>query len=378
MYSKNLTFDAVELYTESTNHLSPVYVEASKSFSKVGGKGKEVLAAMFNTVRSKLRSKKKTQDDINITNSRGNINNYHNIKTIEDALSLLKGVKSAGAVSRDIYSIISYLRKNKHLYEKGYEKRSELIIFEYENSVYILLLAASLALAVYHRRDVDANGKIVNRSQSIGKHGGVIFKTISSLSKELNSKTHTKYLESILEISDQIPVDTKVGPKTESASGLFQDAMGLLTAIYGSLGKAAKFSFNVITGIWKTMFGILPLLRIITYLRLKHKANKIIRLEEEVRMIKDNISQLEKEKTKDPDKKKAIIIKQKAYIDAYNKKCEKLRAQLMDTEKEAVNAMEKNKSEIKEKAKPEVPGTKKDDKATKPSTPTLGDDFVLD
>ena len=93
-------------------------------------------------------------------------------------------------------------------------------------------------------------------------------------------------------------------------------------------------------------------------------------------MIKDNIEQLEKEKTRDPKEKEIIIRKQKAYIEAYNKKCEKLRAQLMDTEKEAVNAMEKNKNEIKEKVPKEVPGT--DKKENKPSTPEMDDDFVLD
>ena len=374
MYSKNLTFDIVELYTENTSHLSPAYMEASNIFAKVGGKGKEVIATLYKNIKGKIVGKKLTKEEEFCKKSKGDVDKIPYTKFLDDAIQLLNGVSEAKSIAKDIDTVLKFLRKHKALYEKAYEKKMDLVTMEFENAVFLIVLSASFALSIYCQFDLDEKSGKFKKFGSPKKDGGVIFKALSELTKQITTADHIKYLEYLLKIADEIPVDTRPTVKTEAVG--MQDALGLMTAIYGNLGKAVKFSFSIISGIWKTMFGILPLMRVIVYLRLKHKANTIIRLEEQVRMIKDNIEQLEKEKTRDPKEKEIIIRKQKAYIEAYNKKCEKLRAQLMDTEKEAVNAMEKNKNEIKEKVPKEVPGT--DKKENKPSTPEMDDDFVLD
>lgn len=380
MYSKEITFDPIELYTEATSRTSPIYMEAVKDFSKYGEKGKALVQSFLKSIKQKLYGKKYSPVEKEVSKSIGNIDDLKHLGTIETALTLMKGVPDAKTVSQDIQTVMRVLKKNKSLYEEGYRKKIELVTIEYENAAYMIISASMYAMALYYHIEFS-NGKlrITHNTISRNNNGGVFFKTLNELAKQLSSKDHDTYLKSLLDVIDDVPVDTHSDVKTEAVVSSVREAIDLIDAIFNGIGKAAKYGYGILSGIWKTLFGILPLMRTITYLRLKHKANQVISLEEQVRMIQENINQLNKEKVTDPEKKKIIIAKQQAYIDAYNKKCEKLRAELMVTEKEAVDAMNKNKGEIKEVPKQDVPSKapeKKEDK--KEEKKEEDDDFVLD
>ena len=50
MYSKEITFDPIELYTEATSRTSPIYMEAVKDFSKYGEKGKALVQSFLKSI----------------------------------------------------------------------------------------------------------------------------------------------------------------------------------------------------------------------------------------------------------------------------------------------------------------------------------------
>lgn len=147
---------------------------------------------------------------------------------------------------------------------------------------------------------------------------------------------------------------------TESVAymeNIVSDTLALIDTAVGAVGKTISLAGTVIKAVKNSIFGIVPLIRTILFLRYKKKADKINALEDQINYIKMNIEQLENRKGDMDENKKAEIIKrQQAIIEEYNKKAEKLRAQLMEEEKDAATAV----------------------KAENPSISKSDDEFVLE
>lgn len=114
------------------------------------------------------------------------------------------------------------------------------------------------------------------------------------------------------------------------------DILKLIDTGIDAAKKGSSLVSNLFRSIKSSLFGIIPLIRSILFLRYKKKADKINALETQVQFIKMNIEQLQnRQNDMDPKKKEEIIKRQQAIIDAYNKKAEKLRAELTEEEKDA-------------------------------------------
>jgi hypothetical protein len=121
------------------------------------------------------------------------------------------------------------------------------------------------------------------------------------------------------------------------------DILDRLTTKVGKIGSFATKAFKAIKG---TLFGILPLIRSILYLKYKRKADTILSLEEQMHFISLNIEHLQNIKGMDPVKKETIIRSQQATIEGFRKRVAKLRVELMDSEKEAAIALDDSKGDI--------------------------------
>lgn len=125
--------------------------------------------------------------------------------------------------------------------------------------------------------------------------------------------------------------------------GNVRDIMDVAGVLFNAGKNVTKFGVNAVKAIKNSLFGIIPLIRSIMYLRYKRKADKITSLDQQVQFIQQNIEQLRnREGDMDPKKKEQIIKRQEAIIEAHKKKAEKLRAQLMEEEKEASNALKQD------------------------------------
>jgi len=142
---------------------------------------------------------------------------------------------------------------------------------------------------------------------------------------------------------------------------LVSDTLELINTGISLVGYGVRFVGTATRAVKDSIFGIVPLIRSVMYLKYKKKADTILALEQQVQFIQQNINQLENRSNIDPKKKEHIIKKQQAHIDAYKKRAEKLRAELMETEKDASNAI-----------KNDNPNMSKED------TPNKDDDFVLE
>ena len=121
--------------------------------------------------------------------------------------------------------------------------------------------------------------------------------------------------------------------------------------IFDSLGTILKTGKNIFTIVKRTLFGIIPLIQCIVAIRYRRKVNTIMELDEQIRLIERNMEQLKNRKNIDDDKREEILKKQQASVDELRKKSEKLRAQLIDTEKEAAEDVEKDTKDSKEDTK---------------------------
>lgn len=117
------------------------------------------------------------------------------------------------------------------------------------------------------------------------------------------------------------------------------------------------------------MFGIIPLIRSCIYLKYKKKADTIAALEAQAAFIDRNIEQLENRTNMDPAKKETIIKKQKAAAEGARKRAAKLRAQLLETEKDSSKSMKERNKDISRKPKANKKETPKND-TPKKETPS--------
>lgn len=153
----------------------------------------------------------------------------------------------------------------------------------------------------------------------------MISKVIKDMAKELSSKNHKEYLSFLLKSKDVNGVSTQVTESMTFTESAVSDTLAVIEAIWDGTVAIGKFGVKAVGAVKSSLFGIVPLIRSVVYLKYKKKADTILALDQQCKFIDLNIQQLENRTNLDPKKKEVIIKKQRAKIEEYQKKAEKLR-----------------------------------------------------
>jgi hypothetical protein len=344
MNEYNIITNPIEFISGTTNTTHPLYVEAVKDIESGTPKAMGYLKNFLTSIES-VASKNNMRNGDNISRSKGNIQKFSGYNNIKVGLNFLTSHLPGAEIVKNIKTIVGALETCSTQYIEAYNKNVRLITLEYEASLYMVVTGISFAMASY--TDIQQNGAIVKVIKKPGgKDKGVIAKTISEMAKELITKDHKKYLEELLRIKDNAPTSTKLEAVSFTEASIM-DSIELVKMIGTGIGKTFIAGRSAAKILYRTMFGILPLIQSALYLKYKRKADSIISLDEQIQFIEMNIDQLKNIKTMDETKKAEIIKKQQAVIEAYRKKSEKLRAELTETEKDAADAINQDSSEVK-------------------------------
>ena len=332
--------DYLSLITENASLTSPAYKEAAEAVDKNTNKGVAYLRNFMVSIE-KLANKPQV-NDTRITSSKGNIKNFKGYEDIKTAISFINKNLSGIDVVKDCIKVFDALENWASLYEDGYTKNIRLIQLEYENAVFMLTTSLSEILAT--NMDVVANGTEIRITKKSASTHGVIQKTMKELGAQLGNRDHKDYLEGLIKSTEVVATESTY---TEGALEAAVETINLIKGLWNNITGIFKSGSSIFRTLKRTLFGIVPLIRSIMYLRYKKKADTIVSLEEQIIFIERNIDQLKNIKTMDPEKKAVIIKKQQAIIEQYKKKAEKLRAELMETEKQATEAAKKEEPELK-------------------------------
>lgn len=344
MSEYNICNDYMEILAGTTNKYSLMYEKVSKNISEDNNESLKYLKNFITSIES-LSSKEKVKDS-RISETKGNIESFGGYECIKVVTECLKKNLSGVPLMKDLSTLHDTLLKYKALYMDGYRKNIRLVVLEYDSILYMLVTGLSETMMNYI--DVVQNGTSIRiQKKSPGKTYGVIDKTIKELASEVSKKSHKEYLEEMIKGIDNVGVDINVNESTTFMESKVLDTINLISSIMTNVGKVGKFVKRTAISIKNSVFGIVPLIRSILYIRYKRKADTILSLEQQALLLQRNIDQLQNMKNMDPKKKEEIIKKQKAYVEAYKKKAEKLRAQLCETEKDAAIEINKDNPNMK-------------------------------
>lgn len=346
-YSINTNY--LEIIAGTSNKYNPVYEAASMNVEKNTDKGIAYLKNFLQSIE-KISEKEAVKDE-RISKSKGNLRKFEGYDNIKFAIDFLsKNLKGIDGVA-DCIEMYDLILKYQPMYSDAYDLKNKLVIYEYESAVYMLVTNLSMIMA--NNMDVVANGTEIRIQKKNAETFGVIPKTMKELLKQMKSIDHSVYLEELNKTFENNALGkvTTEGVYVEGLelAGVMVTAKTIGSLAYGilsnvlSIGKSAT---GIIKKIRKSIFGIVPIIRSVAYLRYKKKADTILKLDEQVKFIEQNIEQISKRTNIDPKEKEIIIKKQKAIIEAYKKKSEKLRVEFMECEKEASNAIAKDDATI--------------------------------
>lgn len=340
MYDVNLNY--LHIIAGTSNEWTTAYKEAANNVGVDTTKGIKILTNFLNNIEQ-LNSKDAVKDT-RISSSKGNIKSFSGYENIKTSISFLsKNFKDAPDV-KECVTVFDALEKYAPQYSKAYDKKSRLIVLEYENTVYLLVTALSSIIA--NRMDVVTDGAEIRIKKSGVNRASVIEKTLAALADQLGDRNHGEYLDSLLEDKgEETPIKEGFLDVASTAATGVKDTVGMLVNVFKKGGTLAKKGINIFKASKNTLFGMVPLIRSVMYLRYKKKADTIISLEQQVVFIKANIDRLQN-KNMDPKKKEEIIKKQQAVCEKYMKKAAKLRAELTETEKEASTEQAKDDKKI--------------------------------
>ncbi len=350
MNEYEISTNFVEIVSGTNSEGSRAYREAAAQVEENDSKSLKYVKNFLTSIEE-ISSKDGTKDS-RISGSKGNIKNFAGYDNIKKSLEFLKkhasGVKELG----DIEKILNFLETNQQQYVDGYKNNIHLITLEYESAVYMIVTGLSLIMATSINIE-EKNGKISVQKKS-SETKGVLYKIIRDMAKELDSKKHKEYLVYLLESKERNGVNTDITESSTFVESAVGDTIALIGQIWDGGVAISKFAVKSVKSIKASLIGIVPLIRATLYLKYKKKADTISALEQQVRFIELNIQQLENRTNIDPKKKETIIRKQRAKIEEFKKKAEKLRAQLVETEKDA--AVEIKKEDPKMSTAPEDDG----------------------
>lgn len=333
----------IEIVSGTNNMASRAYMEASKEVDKRTPKAMGQLKNFITSIEN-LASKDVVKDT-RISGTKGNITAFSGYENIKTAMEFLN--KNLGKISimQDLDTVYKALTSNQTQYTEGYEKNVRLIVLEYESAVYLLVTGLSMAMA--DNIGVTQNGTQIKIQKKAGSTDGPIIQTLHDFAKQLGNKSHKEYLEGLLKGKDSMGVSTRIEESANFMESTISDTIDLIDTMTTNIGKIAGAGKRLLMTMKNTIFGIVPLIRSVLYLRYKKKADTILALDQQVNFINMNIEQLQNIKNMDEAKKAEIIKKQKAVAEQYQKKAAKLRAQLTDGEREATAAIKQEDPEIK-------------------------------
>ena len=335
MFDMNLDYTNIIAGTSDT--YSKAYKEAAANTNVETDKGVKILTNFLKSIES-LNSKENVKDT-RISSSKGNIKSFSGYEDINTTINFLnKNFKGAPDV-KECIKIFNALEKYTSQYTQAYEKKNRLIVLEYENALY--LLVTGLSSIVANRMDVVTDGEEIKIQSKGVNRASAIEKALSEMAKTLDSASHDDYLNTLLDAkAEAVAVKESVYTEVTAAdvAGYIGNTVGMVKNVFSKGGTLAKKGINIFKAARGTFFGIVPLIRSVLYLRYKKKADTILALEQQALFIRNNIEKLENIKNMDPKKKAVVIKKQQAVAERYMKKAAKLRAQLMETEKEASTA----------------------------------------
>lgn len=360
--------DYFEIVSGERNPYGRLYIEAAKEAENGDPKG---LGKMNKIVADIENIANKVKDPA-ISASRGDIEQFSGYQNITHSMNFIKTHVPGSSDLLHITSLLNSLKNDKELYKEGYNKNITLITLEYENAVY--LLVSGLTMIMCSNIDFETRDGKIKIIKKSGKTHGITSKCIREYAKELNSSKHKEYLQTVIKTAEAKKSgklnninsqESNMNESTYYTEASFGEIVGCIFRMIplgiGTIKNLFGFGKRMFIGARQTLFGILPLIRSVLYMRYRKKANKIAALEEQCRFIEENIEHLQNNESMDPAKKKVIIMKQQAYIEKYKKKAEKLRAQLCEEEKEAAMSSSDSNKEIQ-----------------KPSTQEEDDDLVLE
>lgn len=337
----NVTLDATAIIAGTSNTATRSYHEAAKVTT--GDDTQRAVAYLKSFADSIDRAVKARGRDKTLMATAGDIQKVKNYDTMVKALEQLKKFLGINAELQALQTIHDMLVKYQPVYVDGYKHGIPLVTFEYEAASSALIRGISVLIVTQVEPKLDSIGKI--RFSPVRKQSGGIFtKTAKDIAKQLKRPDHEKYLRELIDVA--LDPDLKVTPEEVVTEAVAFDTIGALFNIIRYGWNSIKIAGNAGKFILKSVFGIIPLIRTMVYLHYKKKADTIANLELQAHYVELNIQQLENMKNMDEDKKKEIIRKQQAYVDAYRKKAEKLRAELTDSEREGTAALEADNGNI--------------------------------
>lgn len=340
LYNINTNF--LEIISGTNNTVSRVYREAADNVDKANDKGLTYLKNFITSIEN-IANKKATKDP-RISKTRGNIKALDCYDNIEFAINFIKKNLANAPGFKDILTLHDKCVEFHPIYADGYDKHCRLVMLEYESVVDLLI--TGLAMTFSNNMEVVQNGDRIKIQKTNESTHGVYEKTIKEWATQLSKNTHKKYLEELNKAMDQVKPDTSLKESVLMESEV-SNAVDAINVILDSIRKLGAIGVSAVKTVKNSIFGIVPLIRASMYLKYKKKADAINALDEQCVFIKRNIEQLQNIKTMDEEKKAEIIKKQEAVIEQYQKKAAKLRAQLMETEKDAATAIEKEDPELK-------------------------------
>lgn len=358
-----------EVIAGTSNHTHPVFVEAAKSADEHDEKGAAYMKAFLQGIEDLAHSK--NGRDKRIMDSKGNIKSFSGYKNIQTVLSFL--VKNLGKVEgvSDCEKLFKELESLAPQYERGYSKQVRLVMLEYESAVYILVTSLSMFMAT--KMDFEANGEKIQIVQKKETTHGVIEKTLKSLTEIITKPNHRKYLEELVKVSDEVAETREVNESVNFIESAVGDTLALIGAVFNNVGGIFKATRSIFRMLKDTLFGIVPLIRTCIYMKYKARADHILSLEEDADFIEKNIEQLQNRTNMSPTKKANIIKRQQAAAEAKRKKAAKLRAQLMECEKDASEDIKKHDKDIKNAPKKETTSTSSTSTSSTSSSSDDGD-----
>ena len=342
--------DYLSIITESASQLSPIYKEAAENADKGTNKG---LAQLKNFITSiENLAKKPGVKDERISSSKGNIKSFSGYDDIKNAITFLNKNLSSLSDVKLCESLYSAMEKYSSLYEKGYSHNIRLVQLEYENGVYMLVTTLSALIST--NIDVVTNGSEIKIVKKKSNTHGIIQKAMKDFTKQITDNSHKEYLEALIDASEKNINESgyneylRESVYMEDAASTVAITFELIKGIFVNGGRLLKNGITTLRIIKRSIFGVIPAIRCCMYIRYKKKADTIVALEEQMVFISRNIEQLKNTKNMDEARKRLIIRKQEAIVEAYRKKAEKLRAQLMETEKDASLAIAKEDPQMKD------------------------------
>jgi len=350
---ENVSSDFIEIIAGTDNTTSRAYLETKKEVGTRSNKSIAQLKNFYGDIEKTYKKMDNKKIDTEITKSKGDLEKFSGYTDMKYAFELLSKPLKMNSIMKNLSIIQKSLENNKSYYMEAYKRKVRLLIHEYENTLYLLQLGLCVIFADCVQITKENPGYKINANAKCSNK--FIQKTLDKLVYHVkDSKWHTKYLDSIIKAAKNNPIKDS---KTESYDEeIFTEEnilierfpyIGSFITILNGIGSMFAGVKSILKSIVGTIFGIVPLIRSIIYLRYKKKADTILALEMNIALIKENIELLKRVKNKSEAEKKEIIKKQEAVCEQYQKKIEKLKAELGSTEYEASKALKQSEDELK-------------------------------